>query len=97
MAEKKQSIGALWIKQVNGKQLLSGSVEIEGKTVKISCWANDYKKEDKHPDYKIYLDTYEKPAANNTASAGKVTDKTEVVDKFYNDVEKTIIKDDLPF
>ena len=81
MAEKKQSIGALWIKQVNGKQLLSGSVEIDGKTVKISCWANDYKKEDKHPDYKIYLDTYEKPAANNTASTGKITDTSNSINE----------------
>ena len=56
----KESIGALWRKQVNGKTLLSGSVTIDGKTVKLAIWENDYKKESKHPDFKIYVDDYEK-------------------------------------
>ena len=87
MSDKKQSIGAIWKKQVNGKELLSGSIEIEGKTYKLAIWQNDYKKEAKHPDYKIYLDTYESNnrqetpiAANNTVSTGQITDKTFIPD-----------------
>jgi hypothetical protein len=91
MSDKKQSIGALWSKLVNNKLLLSGSIEIEGKTYKLAIWTNDYKKEAKHPDYKIYLDTYEgkgitppnaanNTASHNTVSTGQITNKTFIPD-----------------
>jgi len=53
--EKKQSIGALWLNESqSGKKYMSGHVEIDGAKHKIVVFKNDYKEEDKHPDYKIY-------------------------------------------
>jgi uncharacterized protein (DUF736 family) len=55
MSEKK-SIGALWAHVSNGgKKYLSGSIEIDGKKVNIVVFDNAYKKEDKHPDFTIFL------------------------------------------
>ena len=51
MSEKKESIGA-WKKQTSKGEVISFT--IEGK--KYSMWANQHKKEDKHPDFKIYED-----------------------------------------
>lgn len=49
-----KDIGALWIKRSSKGEYLSGSVEIDGKKHFIVCFLNSYKKETKHPDYKIY-------------------------------------------
>jgi len=61
MEEKKNNyIGGLWIKVTNeGKQFMSGNIEIDGKKVNISCWVNDFKK-DNQPDYRIKLNDYKK-------------------------------------
>ena len=51
MSEKKQSIGALWRqKSKAGKEYMSGTIN----GVKVVVFANEYKKEDKHPDYRIF-------------------------------------------
>lgn len=66
MSDKKQSIGALWEKKTkNGDTLFSGSIEIDGKKTKIAVFKNGYKKEDKHPDWKIFIDDYQAPAVNH--------------------------------
>ena len=49
------SIGALWLKKGKNGTFMSGVVEIDGIKTEIVVFKNDYKKEDKHPDYKIYL------------------------------------------
>lgn len=50
-----ESIGALWMNESkDGKKYMSGSVTIGGATHKIVVFKNNYKEEDKHPDYKIY-------------------------------------------
>jgi hypothetical protein len=65
MAEK-NDVGAIWKRSTkNGKELLS--ITIEGK--KYVAWPNEYKKEDKHPDYKVYEDTYEKPVQHQRPAA----------------------------
>jgi uncharacterized protein (DUF736 family) len=51
MSETKQSVGA-WKKQTSKGEVITFT--IDGK--KYSMWANQYKKEDKHPDFKIYED-----------------------------------------
>ena len=54
-----ESIGALWLKEKNGKKFMSGMIEedkivfAEGKAG-ILMYKNDYKKEERHPDYKIF-------------------------------------------
>ena len=53
MAEK--SIGGLWKnKTKKGDTYLSGSIEIGGEKVKIVIFKNNYKEEEKHPDYRIF-------------------------------------------
>ena len=54
MSEKEQSIGALWVKGEGGKKFMTGNVEINGEKYAIVVFKNTYKKEDKHPDYRIY-------------------------------------------
>ena len=55
MSDKK-SIGGIWKKTTkNGKELLSISIRGE----RFVAWVNTYKKEDKHPDYQVFEDTYE--------------------------------------
>lgn len=56
MADK--SIGALWLNESKaGKKYMSGSIEIDGVKHKVVVFKNDYKEEDKHPDYKVYPST----------------------------------------
>lgn len=50
---KEKDIGALWVKQGAKGQYLSGYVEIDGQKHPIVCFLNSYKKEAKHPDYRI--------------------------------------------
>lgn len=60
--EKNQSIGALWEKQSKKGTWFSGQIEIEGEKIPIVVFKNDYKKEDKHPDWKIFIS---QPRENN--------------------------------
>ena len=56
MSEKQKDAGALWLNvSKTGTKHMSGSVEIDGVKTKIVVFKNNYKEEEKHPDYKIYL------------------------------------------
>ena len=59
--EKKKAIGALWEKQLpDGRKLLSGEIEIDGKKTRIVLWSNTFKKPgERSPDVRIFVDTYE--------------------------------------
>lgn len=51
----KNSIGALWLNEAkNGTKYLRGEIELDGEKHKIIVFKNDHKKEDKHPDYRIF-------------------------------------------
>lgn len=53
--EKKQPIGALWEKtSQSGTVFLSGDIEIDGVKHPVVCFQNGYKKESKHPDWRIF-------------------------------------------
>lgn len=68
--EKEKSIGALWEKsKADGGIWLSGSIEIDGKKTQIVAFQNSYKKEAKHPDYKIYVSKPREEAAKPNAPA----------------------------
>jgi uncharacterized protein (DUF736 family) len=82
--EKKQSIGAAWIKKTkNGDSFLS--LTIEGK--KYTLFKNKYKTEDKQPDYRVFEDTYTGTAKN---TGQFVTPKEVIPPMMEND-------NDLPF
>lgn len=51
MAEKYQNVGAIWSNFPEGKKPYM-KMELGGKEYVI--FANDFKKEDKHPDYLVY-------------------------------------------
>lgn len=56
MSDKKQSIGALWLRDSqNGTKYMSGVIEIDGVKHSVVVFKNNYKQEDKHPDYRVYL------------------------------------------
>ena len=59
--------GALWLKEnKKGNKFMSGEIEIGDEKIYITVFKNSYKKEDKHPDYLIYLnDDEDKEEANN--------------------------------
>lgn len=73
-AEKPKSIGALWLKEKDGKQWFSGVLEnVDGTKVNIVVFSNDYKKEEKHPDYRIFRSTKQgdsSPAPAKAVSTG---------------------------
>ena len=55
MEEKQKSIGGLWLKTgKSGSKFMSGNIEIDGKKHSFVVFKNQYKREDKHPDYQIY-------------------------------------------
>ena len=58
MSEKQKDCGALWLNvSKTGTKYMSGSVEIDGVKTKIVVFKNNYKEEEKHPDYRIFLST----------------------------------------
>jgi uncharacterized protein (DUF736 family) len=58
---KQKSIGALWVRESKGKKYLTGNIETNAlidtgeSKVKLVVFKNDYKKEDRHPDYRIFI------------------------------------------
>jgi uncharacterized protein (DUF736 family) len=50
-----KSIGALWLNESKkGNKYMSGNVEIQGVKHKIVVFKNNYKDDDKKPDYRIF-------------------------------------------
>jgi hypothetical protein len=49
-------IGALWLKEKNGKKFFSGEIELNGQKHSVVVFRNTYKEEgSKQPDYNILL------------------------------------------
>lgn len=56
MADKEKDIGALWEKRTQkGAPFFSGTITVNGETVKFVAFKNGYKKEEKHPDFRLFL------------------------------------------
>ena len=51
----KREMGAFWTRESSKGKYLSGSIELEGKKVKVVMFPNRYKDNDKKPDYVLYL------------------------------------------
>ena len=67
----KESVGAIWKKTINTKDGAKEILSIQIGDKKYTAWTNDYKKEQKHPDFKIFVDDYQKP---NNEQATKLSD-----------------------
>ena len=52
-------VGALWLNKEYGS--LSGTIEIDGKQVKVIAFKNKYKTENKHPDFQIFKRREQQP------------------------------------
>ena len=63
-------LGALWINEKGEKKYMSGVIEIHGKKTSIIVFKNDYKREDKHPYYNIFLKEERKPTKEGSHEAG---------------------------
>jgi hypothetical protein len=93
MSDKKK-IGALWKKITKqGKTILTGTVEIDGRKTPIAVFLNSYKDEQKAgaPDFVIYLDEYNKPAAQPQTKPAAAFPGEEPVD------EREAGDDEIPF
>lgn len=92
MSEENKSIGALWKKQSKKGDYFTGQIELDGKKVSIVAFTNDYKKEEKHPDFKIFI-SKPKEQPNNT----DMYNKPEPQHREVNAGTHTEENDDLPF
>lgn len=64
---KEKDIGALWVRKgKNGQEFIGGYIEVSGQKLEIICFTNKYKKEAKHPDYKVYLSVRREQQAQHT-------------------------------
>lgn len=60
-----KNIGALWLKEKNGRKYFSGVVEPNGKDgpkLRVMVFKNEKKDSDKHPDYRIVTDDNAEPS-----------------------------------
>ena len=54
--EKEKSVGGVWVRtSQGGKDFLGIQVTIDGVKHNLIAFRNGFKKEDKHPDYQIYV------------------------------------------
>lgn len=54
--DKQKDIGAVWVRKTSkGEKFLGISVEIEGTKYSLVGFRNSFKKEDKHPDFRLYV------------------------------------------
>jgi hypothetical protein len=84
MLSKLVDAGALWSKEAKkGGTYFRGTIEINGTLHRIQMHPNRYKKESKHPDYKISLelpDDDEAPQPAKTWSGTEAPDKIDPED-----------------
>ena len=90
--EKRNKIGALWLKEskTTGIKYMSGEVEIDGVKHNIAVFKNKHKEQKTHPDYIILPQTdYKKPAPKKEHPA-----VTAIKETFGGE---DIAEDDIPF
>lgn len=62
MSEKRKSDFGIWVKTVNTKNGPTEVLSFSVNGVRYSAWKNNYKNNEKSPDYNAYVDNYVKPA-----------------------------------
>ena len=81
MSDKQnQKIGALWAKDRG--PFATGTIELDGKEIKIVVWRVKEKKSKKSPDYTINIDTWE-PGKQDTPHVEQVA---KAFDGFQDDI-----------
>lgn len=93
-------IGALWKRTGKNGEYLSGSIQIEGVAYELKIFPNQYKKQDKHPDMKVFL-----PAADEQKAPSEPVIQTGTGDAPRSTVTRTapeypseeINPEDIPF
>jgi hypothetical protein len=89
MSEKQKPSGALWKRTNQFGDFFSGQLEMDGKKIGFRCYLNAFKTTEKHPDYRIFLNTKQEETPKGperTLPAKKWTPPAEVMDN-----------DDVPF
>jgi len=77
-----KSIGALWLKESKaGNKFMSGKIDINGVSVRLVVFKNNYKDAENKPDYLIY-ESKPQDVPEGQATAQKV---------------KEVFEDDIPF
>jgi hypothetical protein len=77
MAEKKQSDGAAWKKRIKTKFGEATILSITIGDKRYTAWENSYKKEgDNQPDYKIFVDIYEKKGYDGASTPATPQNKS---------------------
>lgn len=61
MSEKRKSDFGIWVKTVNTKNGPTEVLSFSVNGVRYSAWKNNYKNNEKSPDYNVYVDNYVKP------------------------------------
>jgi uncharacterized protein (DUF736 family) len=54
MKEEYKELGALWKRESSNGPYYTGTFDAGNGPIKIVCFANKHKKEEKHPDIRIY-------------------------------------------
>lgn len=68
-------IGALWLKEKDGKKYFSGSLQDLHGEIRIVVFKNDNKTKDTQPDYQILLSEERKDRPQEAQSAQQQTEK----------------------
>lgn len=98
MPEQKQSIGGLWDSTTkNGAIFLKGNIEFNGQKIRVVAWRNDRKKNDREPDWRMYVDDYEPNRQQSTPQQGLRDDQRPVTPSDVQPVKSGYAEDDLPF
>lgn len=94
---KPDELGVLWVKQGPKGEYMSGMLTIDGVAIPIVCFTNQFKKEAKHPDWRILRS---QPRAEQPNRLPEREDMQKAVDDAYDGVDipdNEIGPDDIPF
>jgi uncharacterized protein (DUF736 family) len=97
MAEKEKEIGALWEKQGSTGPYFTGSIEIDGKQIRIVAFKNGYKKADNQPDWRIFPQKFTGSAAPSRPELANPTPPPIEAEPVINYPEEDIDPNDIPF
>lgn len=89
---KGKDIGALWVRRSNKGEYMTGYVMVGEQKIPIVCFLNGYKKEEKHPDWRI-LPSEPKEARVRTDAEDRGYDRQADAAQ----PEDEINTDDIPF
>lgn len=88
-------IGALWKRTGAKGEYFTGTVTINGQAIELRVFKNDYKKMDKHPDFKVFLSVPDDQPAPPTEPTISHNDRSASVLPDYP--EEQIDPNDIPF